>query len=604
MTENLTAEQRADQFIHEEKQFQLGFLITEQSHPKTRGLSDALDRQTREGLVMLYTVDNDIPPVLERVIGSDPFAKLCSSIKKTLLSSGRVIFSGCGATGRLAILLDAANRRFWANLFKRKPELKESCAVWAESTGAVMTGGDYALVKSVESFEDYMTFGYRQMRDKDLTPVDTVVAISEGGETSSVIGTIHAGTDAGAQVHFLFNNPASLIAERITRSREVIENEAVNVLDLTTGPMAIAGSTRMQATTIEMLVAGTAFEKALLDATREKLSPDIFRKLGFDDRQPSRTAAEFRILLAQLRTAENLQIAADYIDFEAAIYRRSGRVTYFADTAMIDIFTDTTERSPTFKIPPFRADNDTASPTPWALVKDPVHNSVAAWNSILHRTPDCIAWTSDDYRKMGAPEQLVANPPRIGVEELYRFRIGNEADSSRTEVIPNAAVAFLLGDEAFRHTVEPANDWRGAFNDITAVYQKKVVLALGPSAPSEAGFDICFSIRVDLPKTPLDLFGHIAPKLVLNNISTATMGKLGRLSSNWMAHVAASNKKLVDRSIRLASELGGVDYRTAAVEFFRTVDELSTLPPAEGGTVSAAARAAENLRSRSGVSHD
>ena len=125
------------------------------------------------------------------------------------------------------------------------PSLKEKVGGWLESTGAVMTGGDYALVKSVESFEDYAAFGYRQMAERNLTADDTVVAISEGGETSSVIGTIHAGLDAGAQTHFLFNNPAPLMAERIVRSREVIENGAVNVIDLTTGPMGIAGSTRM-----------------------------------------------------------------------------------------------------------------------------------------------------------------------------------------------------------------------------------------------------------------------------------------------------------------------------------------------------------------------
>lgn len=585
--EKTSPQERADRFINEEKQFQLGFLITEQSHPKTRGLSDALAEETQKGLAMLYSVDEDIPPVLERVIASPPFRKLVDSMAGSLAGGGRVIFSGCGATGRLAILLDAANRRFRTDGAARFSEPAEKYAGGAESTGAVMTGGDYALVKSVESFEDYASFGYRQMAERNPTPNDTVVAISEGGETSSVIGTIHAGLDAGARTHFLFNNPAALMAERIDRSREVIEDPRVNVIDLTTGPMGIAGSTRMQATTIEMLVAGSAFELAS--------APE-----GADRRTPERTAAEFRTLLAQLQSPENLRAAADYIDFEAEIYGAGGRVTYFADRAMIDIFTDTTERSPTFKIPPFRADNDAVSPAPWALVKDPTHDTVSAWKSILYHTPNCIAWTPEEYRRMGAPESIAANPPKIGVEELYRFRIGNEPDLSRTEVSPNAAVAFLLGDEAAR-TRRPGNPWLTAFREQTAGFRTKAVLAIGPDAPSREGFDRVFHIKVDLPETPLNLFGHLASKLALNNISSATMGKLGRLSSNWMAHVAASNKKLIDRSIRLAAELGGVDYRTAAIEFFRTLDELEELPPSEAGTISPAARAAENLRKRNGA---
>ena len=602
--EKMTPEQRADQFIRDEKQFQLGFLITEQSHPKTRGLSDALAEGTQKGLAMLYSVDDDIPPVLERVIASEPFAKLAASMKRSLAGGGRIIFSGCGATGRLAILLDAANRRFWTEALARCPEPARKCGGWLEATGAVMTGGDYALVKSVESFEDYAAFGYRQMSERNPAPADTVVAISEGGETSSVIGTIHAGLDAGAETHFLFNNPASLMAERIVRSREVIEDPRVNVIDLTTGPMGIAGSTRMQATTIEMLAAGAAFEKALFEAARERLTAGELALLGMEERTPEKTAAEFRALLAQLKSAENLKTAADYIDFEAEIYGAGGRVTYFADKAMIDIFTDTTERSPTFKIPPFRADNDTVSPAPWALVKDPRHDSVTAWKSILYHEPNCISWTPEEYRQMGAAESIVSDPPKIGVEELYRFQIGNEPDPSRTEVSPNAAVALLLGSEGAVHTAEPQSEWRRAYDAQTGGYQVKGVLAIGGSAPKPDGFGRVFHIDADLPATPLDLFGHLAPKLALNNISSATMGKLGRLSSNWMAHVAASNKKLIDRSIRLAAELGGVDYRTAAIEFFRTLDELAGLPPSEAGTISPAARAARNLRLRNGAPRD
>ena len=42
--------------------------------------------------------------------------------------------------------------------------------------------------------------------------------------------------------------------------------------------------------------------------------------------------------------------------------------------------------------------------------------------------------------------------------------------------------------------------------------------------------------------------------------------------------MAVSNKKLIDRAIRLVSELGGVDYRHAAEALFRAVEELEKLP--------------------------
>ena len=54
---------------------------------------------------------------------------------------------------------------------------------------------------------------------------------------------------------------------------------------------------------------------------------------------------------------------------------------------------------------------------------------------------------------------------------------------------------------------------------------------------------------------------------------------MGRVAGNWMSCVAISNKKLIDRAIRLISELGKVDYHTACVELFRTV-ELNNGGPA------------------------
>ena len=46
------------------------------------------------------------------------------------------------------------------------------------------------------------------------------------------------------------------------------------------------------------------------------------------------------------------------------------------------------------------------------------------------------------------------------------------------------------------------------------------------------------------------------------------MVALGRVSGNWMSWVSISNKKLVDRGIRLVSYLGGCSYGEAAERLF------------------------------------
>ncbi|MDR3197460.1 MAG: hypothetical protein LBU34_06270 [Planctomycetaceae bacterium] len=591
-------QQDAEHFLLHETQFHLGMMLTEQPHPKTRGLSDRLAEDTVTGLVMLLTVDDDLPPVAKKTLESIPFQKLYNDISATLESGNRVFFSGCGATGRLAILLDAAHRKFCAKNSKRFPEYRKYFETLSEQTFSVMTGGDFALIRSVESFEDYIVFGKRQLFDADIKAGDCLIAVSEGGETSSVIGTIHAALETGMKTHFLFNNPSELLVQKIERSRIVIEDSRVNVIDLAAGPMAIAGSTRMQATTIEMLIVGLAFESALAGHLRKTLPPDVVQKMGHFPQTPFEGLERFECLLQQLRQQDNLKTLAGITDFEYSIYHVHGLITYFSDEYSIDIFTDTTERSPTFKIPPFRSTLEKEAPASWAFVKDPLRTTPEAWKHLLERAPSCLAWKSDDYQNMNVAENIIANPPEIGIDNLYTYKIGNEKDSSRFAVSPNAAVAFLVGQNEMGH-LAGTDQWFQAFCNISEYFEKQVAFVIGSNCSESvtAAWDgDIFFIEVDLPESPLDLFAHLAAKLVLNNISTATMGKLGRLNSNWMSYVDATNKKLIDRSIRLVAELTGFSYDISCLAIFKTLHETRSWSEERRKTVSPVAYTLEQIK--------
>ena len=592
-----TPREQAMNFIKNETQFHLGYLPTEQSHPKTRGLSQVLQKDTAHGLRMLLSVDDDIPPVAKQVLASPGFAKLRAAIKTALDHNRTIYFSGCGATGRLSILLDAASRRYWRETFETHPELRGVCGDMASRTYAVMTGGDFALIRSVESFEDYITFGYHQMEQAGVKEGDVVVAISEGGETSSVIGTVLRGVDVEAQVFFLFNNPAELLSKNLERCRRVIENNAVTKIVLCTGPMAVAGSTRMQATTIELLVAGAAFEAALADHLTAKLTAMQRASLGIGLWTPERTLTQFQALLAQLRSEKNVAALAQMVDSEAGLYAKRGRVTYFANDYLLDIFTDTTERSPTFKIPPFRSTLDAASPASWAFVKDPLRLTPAAWMRLVEHEPHCLEWTANTYIRLKAAEKIVNNPPQIDRAKLFTYLIGNEPDASRTEVTPNLAMAVLVGHEGAFLNAGAECEWGRAFLSASAPFEERGALVIA-RRPPQGWQGKLVHVDADVPVTPLNLFSHLALKIALNNVSSATMGKMGRLNSNWMAHVDASNKKLIDRSVRLIVELGGVDYETACLALFDTLDEMKGWDEQRRKTTSPAAYTVERLLSR------
>ena len=537
------SEANARDFIINETQFHLGFLPTEQSNPQTRNLDKEFARSTVDGIANLQLVDRNVLTMAQKVLKSAPFEKLCADGLETLKNGRKIVFSGCGATGRLSILLESMWRECAGKYAPLTP--------YADQVFSIMTGGDFALVRSVEFFEDYLEFGREQLRNLNIGKDDMIVAITEGGETSSVLGTLEEAVNRGAKGFLLFNNPADLLAERIERSARAIHDERVTVLDLYCGPMGLAGSTRMQATSSEQLIAGAALEY-MASAIMGTPMPDI--------------AGDFAKLLEELESPGSRKAMADHIDFEAAIYRKHGRITYCADDCLLDIFTDTTERSPTFMLPPFRPSDDTASPVPWAFVKNPLFDTPGVWQRNMRRPLRCLEWTKEDYIRLGAAEKIQNNPPRISSAHLLKIAIGNESSPERYATGNDAAILIETGVAENRAELEKA------FDDYAAPFAaaKKLFIGCGKGD---------FTVSCTIPDSPLRLIRHMAVKLVLNNISTGTMVVLGRVTGNWMSWVDCTNKKLMDRGARLVSEIGDLSYEESCKRLFEAIEIIAATTP-------------------------
>jgi len=73
----------------------------------------------------------------------------------------------------------------------------------------------------------------------------------------------------------------------------------------------------------------------------------------------------------------------------------------------------------------------------------------------------------------------------------------------------------------------------------------------------------------------LRLWEHLAVKLILNTISTATMVRLERVIGNAMVWVSPSNKKLIDRGTRLIVQQTGCDYERACEALFESMEAVN-----------------------------
>ena len=99
--------ERAENFLKHEKQFHLDVLLTEQPHPKTTSFSQTIQKNTEEGVRNLLEVDQDIAPVAEQVLASREYQQLVEAFIQCVDDGHRICFSGCGASGRVAIILEA-----------------------------------------------------------------------------------------------------------------------------------------------------------------------------------------------------------------------------------------------------------------------------------------------------------------------------------------------------------------------------------------------------------------------------------------------------------------------------------------------------------------
>ena len=557
-----TARAKARDFIDNEKQFQLGFLPTEQSNPITATLEEDFKRSTIAGVQCLQRGDRQMPITMRHVFASSQFRSLVDSMVATLKAAPkssnrtieqseqsnnslpRIIFSGCGATGRLSILLESIWRDFF---YRRAAELTEEERKLADRSASIMTGGDFALIRSVEFFEDYAEGGRRQAEALQVGEGDTFVAITEGGETSSVLGTLKYAAEHGAKCFLVFNNPADLLRGYLDRCREAIDNPKVTVIDLYCGSMSVAGSTRMQATSSEQFLCSCALEAALC-----RVLPRFAKETSAD------YTVAFERLLAGLESDAGRKMIADEIEFEKGVYEQGGRVTYVADKCMLDLFTDNTERAPTFMIPPLRSSREKNLAQSWAFVKNPLHPTEECWSEMMRRRPRCLEFTSEDAKSLQMPQRFIDNPPLIKYSDLITYMIGNEPAPERIEGYKRAAAVVLrFGDDT--------PDYIAAADRLASAWPERRDFCLGCSIEQSNNPN---NRTIPITSSPLEIWKHLAVKLAFNCLSTGTMAAMGRIAGNWMSWVSMSNKKLIDRCIRLVAELGRVSYEEAAERIF------------------------------------
>lgn len=474
-----TAKQKATDFLAIADQFRLGDLPTESQHPKTKNLSFLAVQDLPQALRIMREVDCDALRLTHEKCAE--ILKLAHSMQQTLKSGGKVFFVGCGATGRLSLSLEV--------LWKESVDVTHP---WHDRVRSLMAGGDVALIRSIENFEDHPDYGARMLDEAGFCEGDLLVATTEGGETPYVIGAALRAPQVSSRNHwFMYCNPAEILINKLARCKQALLHPHLQKMNLTVGPMAISGSTRMQASTVLMLAAGTA----LFEALKEQPTFDSIEK-AIDS-------------LLEQHGATEVSRLAPFVEFESACYAKEQTLIYETTDYGITVLTDTTERSPTFSLSAFENRADEGAPTSLCYLCLPQTTTASeAWESLLKRAPrPLVGWSN--YELIGGPSRLA------GYDFSASIIAWRQARKPQTQ----------------QHVFDISRSGDG------------IQFSLGGNIAR-------------FPTTGLSLLNeHLLLKMLLNMHSTLVMGRLGRYHGNVMSCVRPSNFKLIDRTIRYVQQM-------------------------------------------------
>ena len=602
-------------FVHNKKQFQLHTLLTEHRHYKTMDLSSVIKENVSEGLRRIFAVDEDISKKFRSMTRDTTLlTQAARAVSKAIRDKKKIYIYGCGATGRLSKQMESAIWRpfwtkvkqeiFWKKLKSSLPEDIENHLI------GEMTGGDRALISSLEGFEDLQLMGKLQLEDRGVKKGDAVFCITEGGETSSVIGTILSAVDlygslaeetleiARNHLYFIYNNPDEVLLP-FDRSRRVIEHPAITKINLTTGPQAITGSTRMQATTSETFVMGLILEAGIYDILKDLLSQKELKHLGFSKApEMEKRLQDFEKI--QKYMLSSIEDIARFTALESETYKNKNRVTYFAKRALITVFIDCAERSPTFHLFPLDTIFEEKRKC-WLQVWTEAEDSRNAWQKFLGRNfrgldtqlykPNFEREIIDPYLKKAALSSLA----KAGndQEKLYDFSFSGENITQRGPTEGDLGVLVCL-DEEIEELTNP-NSQSLQFLELFKEKEARVALILvGENTkenteillrqiPFEKNEDVILYLRIkqDREEDPLNLNREILLKILLNGHSTGVMAGLGKIVGNTMTNVKPSNLKLIGRATHLihshVNDHVPITYAQANAVLFDAIDFLTSL---------------------------
>lgn len=213
--------------------------VTEQT-----SLHDNLDqKEVGEILVEMNQEDQKVALVVKEAIPQ--ITKLVEAIVPRMKQGGRIFYMGAGTSGRLGVL-DAS-------------EIPPTFGMPNTYVIGLIAGGDTALRNPVEKSEDDPEKSWEELKNHNISKLDTVIGIAASGTTPYVIGALKHARENGILTASISCNPDSPMSEVADIAIEAV-----------VGPEFLTGSTRLKSGTAQKLICNMITTTTMIKLGRVK----------------------------------------------------------------------------------------------------------------------------------------------------------------------------------------------------------------------------------------------------------------------------------------------------------------------------------------------
>lgn len=203
---------------------ELDKIATEQRNPLTYHIDEL---STLDMVTLINSEDHKVADAVQKVLPE--IAAAVDLIADRLTHGGRLVYIGCGTSGRLGIL-DASE---CPPTFNVSPDLVQG----------LIAGGTTAIFRAVEGAEDSRELAVEDMKGIDFCEKDVLCGLAASGRTPYVLGGMAYAKSLGA----------SVLAVTCCKGSAVDRAADIGIAP-EPGPEVVTGSTRLKSGTAQKMV--------------------------------------------------------------------------------------------------------------------------------------------------------------------------------------------------------------------------------------------------------------------------------------------------------------------------------------------------------------